>query len=227
MVTLTTADPALEANEPEIGLNASDVAHLRRALLWLLILFAVVAVTSLIINEPTPLFAGMQCYLFWCTISALIQYFFLRIEGSDLTDRQYNRAVAKQRLKPNAIGRSDPLIASRPGLLSFARTGQWVIFFVGLLVMTMFFRVTIGAAGLSRDAAVSLRVATVIFLAAGCAFYFFGNFAKAVAARIGSDALSPILTLARIASLAAFAAAGSIFLFLSTTRDYSVGSAGF
>ena len=85
----------------------------------------------------------------------------------------------------------------------------------------MFFRATIGTAGLSRDATVPLRVATVIFLATACAFYFFGNFARAVADRVGSDALSPILTLTRIASLASFAAAGLIFLFLSTTRDYS------
>ena len=96
-----------------------------------------------------------------------------------------------------------------------------MIFFAGVVGMAMFLRATLGTAGLPRDATVSLRVATVVFLAAGCAFYFFGNFAKAVAARIGSDALSPILTLARIASLASFAAAGLIFLFLSTTRDYS------
>jgi membrane protease subunit HflK len=60
-----------------------------------------------------------------------------------------------------------------------------------------------------------------VFLAAGCAFYFFGNFANAVTLRIESDVLLPILTLARIASLASFAAAGLIFLFLSTTHDYS------
>jgi membrane protease subunit HflK len=78
-----------------------------------------------------------------------------------------------------------------------------------------------GAAGLSRENIGPLRVATVIFLAEGCAFYFFGNFARAVAARVESDVLSPILILTRIASLAAFAAAGVIFLFLSTTRDYS------
>jgi membrane protease subunit HflK len=96
-----------------------------------------------------------------------------------------------------------------------------VIFFAGVIGTALFFRATFGTAGLSRDATVPLRVATVTFLATACAFYFFGNFARAVADRVGSDALSPILTLTRIASLASFAAAGLIFLFLSTTRDYS------
>jgi membrane protease subunit HflK len=208
-------------NEREIALSASDLVHLRRALLWLLVLFAAAAATSLVINVPTRLFAGMQCYLSWCAISALIQYLFLRIETSDLNNHGHNRAIAKRRDKPNAIGRGDPLIDSKPRLPGFARTGQWVIFFVGLVLMAMFLRVTIGTAGLSRDAAVSLRVATAVFLAAGCAFYFFGNFANAVTLRIESDVLLPILTLARIASLASFAAAGLIFLFLSTTHDYS------
>jgi membrane protease subunit HflK len=96
-----------------------------------------------------------------------------------------------------------------------------VIFFAGVIGTALFFRATFGTAGLSRDATVPLRAATVTFLATACAFYFFGNFARAVADRVGSDALSPILTLTRIASLASFAAAGLIFLFLSTTRDYS------
>jgi HflK protein len=221
MVSLTTPHPLPEVNEREIALSASDLVHLRRALLWLLVLFAAAAATSLVINVPTRLFAGMQCYLSWCAISALIQYLFLRIETSDLNNHGHNRAIAKRRDKPNAIGRGDPLIDSKPRLPGFARTGQWVIFFVGLVLMAMFLRVTIGTAGLSRDAAVSLRVATVVFLAAGCAFYFFGNFANAVTLRIESDVLLPILTLARIASLASFAAAGLIFLFLSTTHDYS------
>jgi HflK protein len=221
MVRLTSPEPLLEVNEQEIALSASDFAHLHRALLWLLVLFAVAAATSLVINLPTPLFAGMQYYLSWCAIAALIQYLFLRFEASDLSDHEYNRAIATRRHKPNGAGRNDPSITSGPRLPAFARTGQWVIFFAGVMGTVIFFRATAGTTGLSRDAAVSLRVATVVFLAAGCAFYFFGNFAKAVTGRIGTDALSSILALARIASLAAFAAAGSIFLFLSTTRDYS------
>jgi membrane protease subunit HflK len=222
MIRNLTPEPTVEVHNRDIAPNGSDLAHLRRALLWLLILFAGFAVATTIVNLPTPLFVGMQCYLSWCAIAALIQYFFLRIEASDLSNQEYNRAIAPHRHKPNAIGRNDPSLDSGPRLSGFARVGQWLIFFVGTIAVAMFFRATVGTAGLTRDAAVPLRVATVVFLAAGCAFYFFGNFAKAVAGRVESDALSPILTLTRIASLAAFAAAGSIFLFLSTARDYSV-----
>ena len=102
MVSLETPEPVPELNEQNSALSASDFAHLRRALLWLLILFGVATATSLVINVPTPLFAGMQCYLSWCTIAALIQYFFLRIEGSDLNDHDSNRNIAKRRDKPNA-----------------------------------------------------------------------------------------------------------------------------
>jgi HflK protein len=222
MIQLATPEPAFELNPREIALSASDFAHLHRALLWLLILFAVAAVTSMVINVPTPLFAGMQSYLCWCAIAALIQYFFLRIEGSDLSARDPNRSIATRRQQePNGAGRRDHSITSDPSLSNFAVTWQWVIFFAGVTGAALFFRATVGTARLSRDAIVPLRVATVVFLATGCAFYFFGNFAKAVADRVGSNVLSPILTLARIASLAAFAAAGLIFLFLSTTRDYT------
>jgi hypothetical protein len=84
MVRITNPEPPAEVDNPETALTASDFAHLHRALLWLLILFAGSAATSLAINLPTPLFAGMQCYLAWCAIATLIQYFFLRIEGSAL-----------------------------------------------------------------------------------------------------------------------------------------------
>jgi membrane protease subunit HflK len=222
MVSLETPEPALELNKQKSALSASDFAHLRRALLWLLILFAVATATSLVINVPTPLFAGMQCYLSWCTIAALIQYFFLRIRGSASNGPDSDLNITPPRRdKPNAARGRDHATASNSTLLAFASTGQWVIFFVGVTGTALFLRTTVGTAGLLLEATVPLRVATVIFLATACAFYFFGNFARAVSDRIGSDALSPILTLTRIASLASFAAAGLIFLFLSTTRDYS------
>jgi membrane protease subunit HflK len=222
MVSLETPEPALELNEQKSALSAYDFAHLRRGLLWLLILFGVAAATSLVINVPTPLFAGMQCYLSWCTIAALIQYFFLRIRGSASNGPDSDRNITPPRRdKPNAARGRDHATASNSTLLAFASTGQWVIFFVGLTGTALFLRATVGTSGLSLEATVPLRVATVIFLATACAFYFFGNFARAVSDRIGSDAFAPILTLTRIASLASFAAAGLIFLFLSTTRDYS------
>src|SRR4029077_2192576 len=155
----------------------------------------------------------------WCTIAALIQYFFLRIRGSASNGPDSDRNITPPRPeKPNVARGRDHATASNSTLPAFASTGQWVIFFVGLTAMALFLRATVGTSGLSLEATVPLRVATVIFLAAACAFYFFGNFARAVADRIGSDALAPILTLTRIASLASFAAAGLIFLFLSTTR---------
>jgi HflK protein len=222
MVRLASPEPLLEADEQPTAPSASDFAHLRRALLWLLILFAAAAATTLVINEPTPLFAGIQCYLSWCGLAALIQYFFLRIEASNFSCHDSNRSITARRPpKADSAGHRDHSIASGPSLSDFACTWQWVIFFAGTIGIAIFFRSTIGLGGLSRDAATRLRVATVVFLAAGCAFYFFSNFAKAVAARIASDELAPILTLARIASLSSLAAAGLIFLFLSTTRDYS------
>lgn len=222
MVRITTPEPSAEVDDGKIGLTASDFAHLHRALLWLLILFAGSAATSLAINLPTPLFAGMQCYLAFCAIAALIQYFFLRIEGSALRADDADRSITAHRgQKPNRAERRNRSLVSGPSLSNFASTWQWLIFFVGVIGTALCIRETFGTAGLAGDATTSLRVATVVFLAAACAFYFFGNFAKAVATRIGSDALSPILTLTRIASLASFATAGLIFLFLSTTRDYS------
>jgi HflK protein len=222
MVSLETPEPALELNEQKSAVSASGFAHLRRALLWLVILFVVTAATSLVINVPTPLFAGMQCYLSWCAIAALIQYFFLRIRGSASSDHDSDRSITPRRQdKPSDDRGRDQSIASSLRLAVFAGDGQWVIFFAGVTAMALSFRATVGTAGLSPDATVPLRVGTVIFLAGGCAFYFFGNFARAVSDRIRSDALAPILTLTRIASLSSFAAAGLIFLFLSTTRDYS------
>jgi membrane protease subunit HflK len=221
MVRITTPEPTVEVDEQEATLSASGLAHLHRALLWLVILFAGSAATGLLINLPTPLFAGMQFYLSWCAIAACIQYLFLRIEAADLRAHDFNGAPPPRSHKPGGSNRAEPLRASEARLKSFAGTGQWVIFFLGTTGAIVFFRATMGTSGINRDAAVSLRVATVVFLAAGCAFYFFGNFAKAVAGRVGSDALSPILTQTRIASLAAFAAGGLIFLFLSTARDYS------
>jgi HflK protein len=221
MVRIVTPEPPVEVDKQEIILTAPDLAHLQRALLWLVILFAGATAAALAINLPTPLFAGIEFYLSWCAIVAFIRYLFLRIEASDLNAHDHNGAIAVRRDRPSASDRKELAHAPESKLKAFAGTGQWVILFPGTIVAIMFFRGTMGTAGLPRDAEVSLRVATVVFLGTGCAFYFFGNFAKAVANRVGSDALSLILTLTQIASLAAFVAAGLIFLFLSTTRDYS------
>lgn len=221
MIRIATPEPAFEIETRENALGASDLARLHRALLWLVILFVGSSATNLVISVPNPLFAGMECYFCWGSIAAVIQYFFLRLQASDLRHEEYNRAIPKRQTHPEAVGRGDPPSERQVRLPGFAGRWQWFIFFAGLYCIYAFLRSNISAAGLSRENIGPLRVATVIFLAQGCAFYFFANFAKAVADRVGSDALSPILTLTRIASFAAFAAAGLIFLFLSTTRDYS------
>jgi HflK protein len=221
MIRIATPEPASEIEEREIALSASDLARLHRALLWLAALFVGSAAISPVINVPNPLFAGMQCYFCWGSIAAVIQYFFLRLQASDLRNEEYNRAVVDGQTHPEAIDRRDAPSERQPRLPNFANLWQWIIFFGGLFCIYLFLRSNMSTAGLSRDNIGPLRVATVIFLAEGCAFYFFGNFARAIAARVESDALSPILILTRIASLAAFAAAGLIFLFLSITRDYS------
>src|SRR5450755_556890 len=145
MVRITNPEPPAKVDAPEIALSGSDFAHLHRALLWLLILFSGSAATSLAINLPTPLFAGMQCYLAWCAIAALIQYFFLRIEGSALSGDDPDRSLTARRgHKPNNAERKDRSIVSGPSLSTFARTWQWVIFFTGVTATALCIRETIG-----------------------------------------------------------------------------------
>src|SRR6202040_4941 len=106
MVRITNPEPPTEVDDQEISPSAADFAHLHRALLWLLILFVGAAAASLAINLPTPLFAGIQCYLSWCAIAALIQYFFLRIEGSVLSAGDPDRIVTARRgHRPNGAER--------------------------------------------------------------------------------------------------------------------------
>jgi hypothetical protein len=162
MIQLATPEPPLELNEQKGALSASDFAHLRRALLWLVILFVVTAATSLVINVPTPLFAGMQCYLSWCAIAALIQYFFLRIRGSALSDHDSDRSITLRRQdKPSDARGRDQSIASSPRLAAFAGDGQWVIFFAGVTAMALSFRATVGTAGLPLCGFVFIAAAIV------------------------------------------------------------------
>ncbi|HEX3817409.1 MAG TPA: protease modulator HflK, partial [Chthoniobacterales bacterium] len=67
----------------------------------------------------------------------------------------------------------------------------------------------------------ALRVATVIFLGEGCIMYFFSNFVRAIVERTANNALTTLLVLARIALITVFCAAALIFLFVSTTREYT------
>jgi HflK protein len=205
------------------NLTTADLVRLRRAALWLAIPFLLGAGASLAVAAAvaTPLFAGMEAYLCWCTLASIIQTIFLQLQSSNLANADYNKALHKRLNGPRRVGRSDSPVNSPPGLTSFAIGWQWVIFFSGIIAIAVAVRTSLANTPLSRDALVSLRVATVIFLSLGCVYYFFGNFARAVTARVGSELLAPLLALTRIASFASFISAALVFLFISTTRDYS------
>ncbi|MBA3960570.1 MAG: hypothetical protein H0X40_01530 [Chthoniobacterales bacterium] len=203
------------------SLTTAELARLRRAALWLMIPLIVGATLTLAATVATPLFAGMEAYLCWCALASIIQYVFLHLQSSDRSDVEYNEAITKRQNEPRRAGRNDPPVSTPPALLGFAVGWQWLIFFAGVLGIAVVLRASFGRAALSREALASLRVATVIFLSLGCVYYFFGNFARAVAARVGSEILAPLLALTRIASFASFLSAALIFLFISTTRDYS------
>ena len=223
MVLIATPEPITEVDRWEPDLSSSDLRYLCRAVLWLGILFFCAAGANIVIAQTvkTLLFAGMEFYVCWCVVAAIIQYFFLRLQGADLGHTEYNEVLQRRRSEPSGTGLNDQPDVSRPSLPRFASRWQWVIFFGIIILIALLLKRTISAASLSRETIVPLRAATVIFLAEGCALYFFGNFAKAVAARSATELLGPILTLTRIASLAAFLSAALLFLFLSTTRDYS------
>lgn len=214
---LETAIPASPA------LTAAELTRLRKATLWLAIPFLYGATVSLAVATAvtTPLFAGMEAYLCWCSLAAIIQYVFLRLQGSDLPNSDYNKALHKRQDEPRRAGRSDPPVGTPPALTAFAIGWQWVIFFAGAITIIVALSTSLATAPLPHDALVALRVATVAFLSLGCVYYFFGNFARAVATRVGSDLLAPLLGLTRIASFASFISAALVFLFISTARDYS------
>ncbi len=204
-------------------LTTADLARLKRAVFLLAISFLFGAVAGLAVATavPTPLFAGMEAYLCWCGLAAIIQFLFLQLQSTDLANAEDNQALHKRQLDPRRVGRSDPPITEPPALTSFAIGWQWVIFFVGFIVIGITINNSLATTPLSRDALVALRVATVVFLSLGCVCYFFGSFARAVAERVGSELLVPVLILTRIASYASFLSAALVFLFLSTARDYS------
>ncbi len=204
-------------------LTSADLSRLRRATLWLAIPFVLGASASLVLaaTVATPLFAGMEAYLCWGALASIIQYIFLQLQRAAQSDTEYNEALSKRQNDPRRVGKSDPPITNPPALDSFAVGWQWVLFFGGIIALAVALQATYGRTPLSRDALVPLRVATVVFLSLGCVYYFFGNFARAVAARVGSEILAPLLALTRLASFASFLSAAVVFLFISTTRDYS------
>lgn len=202
-------------------LDSGELARLRRAAMWLLLPLLAGAVAVVVANVATPLFAGMQAYLGWCALAAIIQHLYLRLQTADRADAEYNKALVSRHDQPNRIGRGDPPATRAPAAPTFLGAWQWIIFFGGLLVLVVAVDSSFGSAPLSSSELATLRVATVIYLSLGCVYYFFGNFARAVSARVGSDVLAPLLVLTRIASYAAFLSAALVFLFISTTRDYS------
>lgn len=205
------------------SLTTAELARLRRAALWLAIPSVLGAAACLVLagTVATPLFAGMEAYLCWCALASIIQYIFLQLQTSDQSDAEYNDALSKRQTGPRRTGRSDPPVTASSAVVGFAVGWQWVIFFAGIIGLGVALQLSYGKNPLTREALVPLRVATVVFLSLGCVCYFFGNFARAVAERVGSSLLAPLLAMMRIASFAAFISAALIFLFISTTRDYS------
>jgi len=194
------ANDMLEASETA---SSETLERLQRAvfLLGALLVCASVAGISIASRAPNVLFTGIQSYLLWCAVASVIQHFFIRLEAAD------TRAASP--------GRS-------PALPGFARRWQWVLLFAGILLIAVFSeREAPAMAPLSAASPVVLRLATVFFLAFGCALYFFANFAAAVQSRLRSSMLDPVLHLARVAFWACLAASGIVFLFLSIGRDFS------
>jgi HflK protein len=223
MVRLNTPEPATA--EEELGdLSLTELGYLRLGAWWLAILFLVTAAVNVVLatNISTPLFAGVECFFCWCAIAAVIEYFFLRLRVSDLQEAPPDHETAPpHRLRQGAAPHAKEGVALGLNVNGFARAWQWVIFFGGVLVIVAFARASLGNAPLNYEGVFALRVACVIFLGEGCVVYFFGNFVRAIVQRTESDALTTLLVLARIAALAVFSAAALLFLFLSTTREYT------
>jgi HflK protein len=224
MVRLNTPAELATTEEELGGLSPTKLGYLRRGGWWLAILFLVTAAVNVVLasNISTALFAGVECFFCWCAIAAVIEYFFLRLRISDLreTPPDHERAPPRH-LRPGAASHAKERVAPGLNVNSFARSWQWVIFFGGVLAIAAFVRASLGSAPLNYESVFALRVATVIFLGEGCIVYFFSNFVRAIVQRTGSDALTTLLVLARIAALALFSAAALLFLFLSTTREYT------
>jgi HflK protein len=190
---MTVQEPDDDPQEQQLQLEG--IGRLQRVTLSLAALFggATLAAYALAAVFPNVLFVGVAAFLYWCFIVSAIQYYFFRFKSAD---RRFS---------------------VRP---SFAPRWQW-----GILAMGIFFsslRITLaGGKPLSTEELTVVRLATVIYLAAGCLLYFVANFANAVQRRIGVKALSPVLVLTRMAFGFCLAAAGITFLYLSTARDFS------
>ena len=103
------------------GLTTGELARLRRAVFWLAIPFLAGAVASLAIGAAvaTPLFAGMEAFLCWCSIASIVEYVFfhLRMLGPGGRGIQQSVAQAATRTAPDREKRSADSDAASSGQL--------------------------------------------------------------------------------------------------------------
>ena len=203
-------------------LTTADLARLKRAVFLLAISFLFGAVAGLAVATavPTPFFAGMEAYLCWCGLAAIIQFFFLRLQSTDLANAEDNHAMRSGNSTPVGSGEAIHRLRSRRLCQLRHRVAMGNFFRRPHCDWDNTPQLTCDDAALARRpgrAPRRYRSLSLIRLR----FYFFGSFARAVAERVGAELLVPVLILTRIASYASFLSAALIFLFLSTTRDYS------
>ncbi len=136
------------------------------------------------------LFAAIAAFTSWCLIVSLFEYLFSRFELS------VRRTTLTRRWQ---------------GIVLIAAGGLFACFFWKGLGRN-------GA--LSLEAAATVRLTAVIYLASGCGIYFFANFARAVQDRLKAAVPGQALILAYLTAGFYLAAAGVILLFLSTARDF-------
>ncbi len=172
-------------------------ARMQSALFWLVGLLGIAAILGRWIEwqAQSILYTGLELYLGWCAFIGFIRILYIRW---------------------TLAGNREP----SPGM--FALIGQWVLLFLGIFVLArisypgLLLNHTLDQIPVER-----LRLAAVILLGCAAVLYFFTNYARLVQGKSGADAITSVLQLSQIASLACAAASGLTFLFLSTQHDFS------
>ena len=221
MSTVTENPPTLA---PRGLLSSQELGRLCRVALLLAVLFVPCAIVFASIAEATRsiLFAGLCVIFAWNGIVAVVHYLFLRFAAKDRSEIiNSGSGSAASSKKANTAGVTAQPQGNRVEYLpDFANRGQWFLLLIGVIA-TMLVLPYGSIGGLNGEAVTALRAAAVVSLAAGCFLYFLLQFAAAIQHRLTTNALDPLLHLARVAFLASIATAGTTFLFLTTTRDIS------
>jgi HflK protein len=221
---MITANEIASTIEPRGLLSSHELARLHRVAFLLAGLFIPCAVVFASIAGATRsiLFAGLCVIFAWSGIVAVVHYLFLRFAAKDRSQVESGSAVALESKKAKTAGVSTlPQVIHVEFLPDFAGRWQWFLLFMGVIATLIVLPYgSIGA--LNGEAVTALRAAAVVSLVAGCFLYFLLQFAAAIQQRLTTNALDPLLYLARIAFLVSMATAGVTFFFLTTTRDISL-----